>query len=164
MYTGAPHNGWSRIAANLDVEIQHGIPVRVTSSDNTCILDENSVAESIAMLTGFTVSVQDRVATDPDEQQWSISVSRHEFGRVLLNQALASAAIYVDRFHKPVNKTAVDWDLAEFNHDFNVAIERCCLPYDSVDRNDYFEPYVNVMHEESQRLIEQGISPLIEAE
>ena len=164
MSVGASHNGWSRIATNLDVEIQHGIPVRITSSDSSYTIDEQQVTDRIAELTGFNISIQDWVASSPDEQQWSICVDHSQFERVLLNHALASAALYVDRFHKPIDVTAVDWDLAEFNYDFNRAIESCCIPYSSIDRKDYFDKYVTVMHEESTRLIEQGISPIVEAE
>ena len=164
MSVSASHNGWSRIAANLDVEIQRGIPVRITSSDSSYTIDEQGVADRIAELTGFSISIQDWVANAPDEQQWSVCIDPGQFERVLLNHALASAALYVDRFHKPIDVTAVDWDLAEFNYDFNRAIESYCIPYYSIDRKDFFAKYVTVMHDESVRLVEQGISPMVEAE
>ena len=164
MTVAASYSGWSRIAANLDVEIRHGVPVCISCSGSCDSLDEQDIVRHITELTGFTVSLRDWTASSPDEQQWSVCIDDAQFERVLLNQALASAALFVDRYHRPIDRTAVDWDLAEFNHDFNTAIERCCLPYDSIVRQEYFTRYVDVMHKESVRLIEEVISPLVETE
>ena len=72
--------------------------------------------------------------------------------------------MFVDRFHKVIDASAVDWDEAEYNYDFNHAIEHCCIPYGTINKSDYFSNYIKTMHEESTRLINEGVSPLVEAE
>lgn len=157
-------DGWTRISPAVDVEIVHGIPVRVTYADGKHRLDESMLTDRIHELTGLTVSVQDWVSTSPDEQEWSVCVDRDDFPQVLHRLALASAALFVDRFHKAIDDGSVDWDREEFRAGFNHALEHCHIPWGELDRNAYMDDYLADMHNESNRLIKQGISPHIEAE
>ena len=157
-------DGWCRIAPQLDVEVIHGIPVRVSCTDNEHRADEALIKEKIKRLTGLSVSVEDWVSTSPREQEWSVYVNRDDFSEVLHRLALASAALFVDRHHKAIDDDAVDWDREEFNYDFNHALEYCNIPWGELDKNDYLERYLSDMHRESVRLINDGISPLVEAE
>ena len=72
--------------------------------------------------------------------------------------------MFVDRFHKVIDGGAVDWNDAEYSYDFNHAVEHCCIPYGTISKSDYFSNYIKTMHEESVRLINEGESPLVEAE
>ena len=164
MLTATSHDGWNRIASGLDVEVEHGVPVRISNSDKYRPLDELSVTSKIRQLTGLTVSVENWVNISPGEQEWTVCIDKTEFVEVLRRLALASAAMFVDRFHKPIDANAVDWDRAEYTYDFNHAVEHCCIPYGTLDKDYYFESYLKTMHEESVRLFDQGISPLVEAE
>jgi hypothetical protein len=157
-------DGWSRIAPAIDVEVVHGIPVRVSYTGGEQLLDENVLKEKIHDLTGLSISVQDWISTSPSEQEWSICVDRKDFSEVLHRLALASAALFVDRHHKAIDDISVDWDREEFNFDFNHALEHCHIPWDELDKNDYFDDYLADMHRESNRLIKEGISPQVEAE
>jgi len=162
-------NGWSRVTPVLDVEVLHGVPVRVSkaeSSPQTDIqqIDESLIAEKVHELTGLHVSVCDPKNVSANEQEWSVCVDRQEFEEVLHRLALASAAMFVDRFHKAIDRNDVDWDSAEYNYDFNHALERCCLPWGALNKNEYFERYVDYMHKESLRLVYEGISPYVGAE
>lgn len=162
-------SGWSRIAPALDVEVVHGIPMRISStvSDNhkkPASLDVALVCERIQALTGLDTTVCDWISLSANEQEWSLCVDRNQFNEVLQRLALASAALYVDRYHKAVDDTAVDWDQAEFHTDFNRALDCCCLPRGTLNQNDYFEPYIETMHEETVRLVNAGSSPLVQAE
>ena len=158
------HSGWRRIESGLDVEFQHGIPVRISNTDASHHLDELSVSEKIRELTGFTVSMHDWININAGEQEWSVCIDKTEFEQVLHRLALSSAAMFVDRFHKAIDSSATDWDDAEYTYDFNHAIEHCCMPYGTISKNDYFNNYIKTMHEESARLINEGVSPLVEPE
>lgn len=158
------HNGWSRIASGLDVEIQHGVPVRICNTDTTNQPNEQLISEKVHDLTGLTVSVQNWINTSPHEQEWSVCIDIKEFEEVLHRLALSSAAMFVDRFHKPIDHYAVDWDHAEFTYDFNHAIKHCCIPWNMLKKEDYYERYIDIMHKESVRLINEGVSPMVEAE
>lgn len=164
MLVNTTMTGWSRIATSLDVEVQHGIPVRLANSDLTQQLNIEKITGMIRSLTGLKVSMHDWININADEQEWNICVDKKEFSEVLRRLALSSAALFVDRFHKPIDPTDVDWDEAEFNFDFNHAAEHCCIPYGTLNRKDYFDDYINTMHEETVRLIKEGISPLVDSE
>lgn len=158
------HDGWHRIESGLDVELQHGIPVRISNTDTSHRLDERTVSKKVHDLTGFTVSMHDWININADEQEWSVCIDKKEFEEVLHRLALSSAAMFVDRFHKVIDGSTVDWDDAEYTFDFNHAVEHCCIPYGTINKNDYFSNYIQAMHEESARLINEGVSPLVEAE
>lgn len=166
MYIDASQDGWKRIATGLDIELKHGVPVRIsnTGSSENQRLGKKSIADQVHELTGLAVSVNNWINISQDEQERSICIDRNEFIEVLRRLALASAAMFVDRFHKPIDKNAVDWDVAEYAYDFNQAIEHCCISYGTLNRDYYFQYYIKTMHEESVRLIEHGISPMVDAE
>jgi len=167
-------NGWNRVTPVLDVEVLHGVPVRVsktefsTQADSTQAdmqqIDESLITEKVHELTGLHVSVCDPKNVSASEQEWSVCVDKKEFEEVLRRLALASAAMFVDRFHKAIDRNDVDWDSAEYNYDFNHAMEHCCIPWGTLNKNDYFERYVDDMHKESLHLINAGISPHVGAE
>ena len=158
------HSGWFRIKSGLDVEFQHGVPVRISNTNTAHHINEQIISKKIHDLTGFTVSMHDRVNLDSGEQEWAVCIDNKEFEEVLHRLALSSAAMFVDRFHKIIDGNAVDWDIAEYNYDFNHAVEHCCIPYGTTNKSDYFSDYIKTMHEESARLINEGVSPLVEAE
>ena len=157
-------SGWHRIDSGLDVEFQHGVPVRISNTAPSLNLDQQAVSKKIHELTGFTVSMHDWINVNAVEQEWSVCIDKKEFEEVLRRLALSSAAMFVDRFHKVIDSSAVDWDDAEYNYDFNRAVEHCCIPYGTINKNDYFSSYIKTMHDESARLINEGVSPLVEAE
>jgi len=164
MLISTSHNGWNRITTNLDVKVEHGIPVRISNISTNHHLNKPSISNKIHKLTGLTASVDDWINIAPDEQEWSLCIDKNEFAEVLRRLALSSAAMFVDRYHKPIDRNAVDWDNAEYACDFNHAIENCCIPYGTLNKDYYFDDYIKTMHEESIRLFEEGISPLVQAE
>ena len=164
MFISTSHNGWNRIASKLDVEVEHGVPVRISNTNKSRQLDPRSISKKIQKLTGLTVSVDEWINITPGEQEWSVCIDKREFVEVLRRLALASAAMFADRFHKPIDHNAVDWDSAEYTYDFNHAVEHCCIPYGTLNKDYYYDDYVRAMHEESVRLYEEGISPLVESE
>jgi len=156
--------GWSHIASGLNDEIEHGIPVRISNTDTNRPVNRKSISQRVRVLTGLTVSIDRWIHVTPDEHESHLCIDKKEFVEVLRRLALASAALYVDRFHKPIDHNAVDLDKAEYDYDFNHAVEHCCIPYGTLNKDYYFEDYIRTMHEESVRLIDEGISPIVEAE
>jgi len=157
-------NGWNRIATGLDVEIEHGVPVRISNTRTNRNVNKQSISDRVLALTGLTVSVDNWVSVSADEQESSVCIDKREFIEVLRRLALSSAALFVDRFHKPIDRYAVDWDKAEYDCDFNHAVEHCRISHGLLNKDHYFDFYIKTMHEESLRLIEEGISPIVEAE
>ena len=164
MQIKASQTGWKRITPALDIEVLHGVPVHVYCNDTVQPHNNRQITDKIHELTGLTVSVHDGAKLSTKEHEWSVCVDKSEFEEVLHRLALASAAMFVDRFHKAIDDSAVDWNTAEFSYDFNHAIEHCCIPLGTLDKQSYFERYASVMRKESARLVETGISPLVEAE
>ena len=128
MQISATHTGWNRIASGMDVEIMHGVAIKISSHHANWPLDADFVSNQIQQLTGLRVSVEGAIKTMEYEQEFAVCVNKNASTEVLRCLALSSAAMFVDpmfvhHWHKPIVRSAVDWDLAEYNYDFNHAVE-----------------------------------------
>lgn len=164
MQTSTSSSGWKRVSPTLDIEIQHGIPVHVYCKNTAQSYNNKQITSQVQTLTGLSVSIFDATNISTKAHEWTVCIDKNEFDEVLNRLAIASAAMYVDCFHKPIDNSAVDWNNAEFNYDFNHAVEHCCIAHGSINKENYYNHYINVMKQESKRLIDEGISPLVEAE
>jgi len=158
-------NGWVSLSNGFDVELTHGIPVRLSNNGLDIPSDDALLVDEVTKLSGLTVVISGwEDADEPGEQEARLCVDALQFEQVLRRLALASAALFVDRYHTPIDKESVDWDDAEYARDFNHAVECCCLDQGEMDRKEYFTIYVSQMHAETKRLIETGESPLVDNE
>ena len=158
-------NGWISLSNGFDVELQHGIPLRLSNNGLDIPADDAVLVEEVARLSGLTVVVAGwEDADEPGEQETRLCVDALQFEEVLRRLALASAALFVDRYHTPIDMDSVDWDNAEYARDFNHAVDCCCVDPGEIDRKAHFETYVTLMHNETRRLIDSGESPMVDAE
>ena len=158
-------NGWVSLSNGFDVELQHGIPVRLSNNGLDIPSDDALLVEEVTRLSGLTVVISGwEDADEPGEQEARLCVDALEFEQVLRRLALASAALFVDRYHTPIDQDSVDWDNAEYARDFNHAVECCCLDQGEMDRKQYFNIYVELIHAETKRLIDAGESPMVDTE
>jgi hypothetical protein len=165
MTGGTMQNGWVNLGNGFDVELLHGIPLRLSNNGRDIPSDDAQLVDEVKSLTGLTVVITSWEASqEPGEKEASLCVDALQFEEVLHRLALASAALFVDRYHTPIDKDSVDWDNAEYARDFNHAAECCCLDQSEMDRKEYFTIYASQMHAETQRLIDSGESPPVEAE
>ena len=165
MTENTTQNGWISLNNGFDVELLHGIPVRLSNNGLDIPADDDQLVDEVTKLSGLTVVISGwKDADEPGEQEAILCVDALQFEEVLRKLALASAALFVDRYHTPIEQDSVDWDSAEYARDFNHAVECCCLGQGEMDRKEYFSIYVGLMHAETNRLIETGESPLLDAE
>ena len=165
MTENTTQNEWISLSNGFDVELQHGIPVRLSNNGLDIPADDDQLVDEVTKLSGLTVVVSGwEGADEPGEQEARLCVDALQFEEVLRKLALASAALFVDRYHTPIEQDSVDWDSAEYARDFNHAVECCCLDQGEMDRKEYFSIYVGLMHAETNRIIETGESPLLDAE
>ena len=158
-------NGWVGLNNGFDVELLHGIPLRLSNNGLDIPSDDAQLVDEVKALTGLTVVITAwQASEEPGEQEANLCVDAMQFEEVLRRLALASAALFVDRYHTPIDKDSVDWDNAEYARDFNHAADFCCLDQSEMDRKEYFTAYVTLMHSETQRLIDSGESPPVESE
>lgn len=158
-------SGWVRLSSGFDLELVHGIPVRLSNNGLDTPADDAQLVEEVAKLTGLTVAIEGWAASrEAGEKEAGLCVDALEFGDVLQKLALTSAALFVDHYHTPIDPDAVDWDSAEFARDFNHAAVCCCIDTDELKRQDYFDDYVRTMHVETQRLVKEVITPIMDAE
>ena len=158
-------SGWITLSNGFDVELQHGVPVRLSNNGLDIPSDDAELVDEVTRLSGLTVVVSGwKDANEPGEKETGLCIDALQFDEVLRRLALASAALFVDRYHTAIEKDSVDWDDAEYARDFNHAVECCCMDPGDMDRKEHFTNYVTLMHEETRRLIESGESPLIDAE
>lgn len=158
-------NGWVRLKNDFDVELVNGIPVTLSNNGLAEPADDAALDDEISGLSGLRSTIVGwHDCENSDEQETTLCIDAAQFEEVLTRLAIASAALYVDRFHKAIGKDAVDWDKMEYDSDFHKAIEHCCLELTDYNKEDYFEMYRNSMHHESSRLIEAGIDPIVEPE
>jgi hypothetical protein len=130
------HNGWGQIAPGIDVEFQHGVQLRIASQSSGQRLNEPHIANRVHELTGLTVSVKSWINAIPDERESSINIDMNEFDEVLTRLAMSSAAIYIDRFHHAIDSNTEEWIDEVHSFDFNQAIERCCIPWCTLNKTD----------------------------
>lgn len=158
-------NGWVTLTNGFDVELLHGIPIRLSNNGIDIPADDATLVEEVSKLTELTVVIKGwEDAEECDEQETLLCIDALQFKEVLRRLALASAALFVDRYHTPIEKDSVDWDNAEFARDFNHAVDFSCLDADEMNRQDYVADYVTQMHLETHRLLDSGASPMVEAE
>lgn len=157
-------NGWTSLSNGFDVEFQHGIPVRLSNNGLDIPADDAVLVEEVRHMSGLSVVIAGWEDAADGEQETQLCVNALQFDEVLKRLALASAALFVDRYHTPIDKDSVDWDDTEYARDFNHAVECCCLDPGDMDRKVYFSDYVTHMHAETERLLKTGESPEIEPE
>ena len=161
----ATQSGWVSLGNGLDVELQHGIPVRLSNNGLDIPADDADLVAAVSKMTGLTVVIAGwENAEVPGEQEAKLCVDALQFEEVLRRLALASAALFVDRYHTAIDEESVDWDNAEYARDFHHAAECCCLDPGEMNRQDYFTVYATLMHAETRRLLDSGESPMVDAE
>jgi hypothetical protein len=165
MNGSAIRNGWLDLGNGFDVELQHGIPVRLSNNGLDVPADDAELVATVSDMTGLKVVIAGwENAKEPGEQETRLCIDPLQFEEVLRRLALASAALFVDRYHTTIDQDSVDWDNAEYTRDFNHAVEFCCLDPGELDRQDYFNAYATMMHAETRRLLDSGESPIVDAE
>jgi len=131
------NNGWARLPSGFDVEFMHGIPVRVSDNGKGTAVDAAVLCAEIAALGGLRVTQGEwRSGEAAGEHEARLVVADDQFAEVLGRLARASAALFFDRFHKPVDTSDVDWDRLEYLRDFGAALEHCGLERAAVDEED----------------------------
>jgi hypothetical protein len=158
-------NGWERLPSGFDVEFRHSIPIQVSDNGKGLTIPESVLVEEITALGKLHVQLGEwQPGERADEHEARVFVSGKEFAEVLRRLARASAALFIDRFHKPVDAGAVDWDRLEYLSDFREALDHCGLASDDIDMDAYRDDYVETMHRETRRLAQSAESPLVEPE
>jgi len=165
MSTRTARNGWERLPNGFDVEFRHGIPVRLSDNGRGVTVPEDVLQEEVTALGKLHVSLGDWEAGERSgEHEARLYVAGGDFSEVLRRLASASAALFVERYHKPVDAQDVDWDRLEYLKDFEAALECCRLSRGEVDDASCFDEYVDVMHRETRRLAQSGDVPPVDPE
>ena len=158
-------NGWERLPNGFDVEFRHSIPVRISDNGRGMTVPEDVLREEVSALSQLHVCLGDWESGErAGEHEVCLTVSGREFTEVLRRLAVSSAALFIDRYHKPVNDSDVDWDRLEYLKDFRTALEFCGLARGDVEMDAYIDGYVEAMHRETRRLAQSGEFPLVEPE
>jgi hypothetical protein len=164
MDTSAPRNGWKRLSNGFDVEFRHSVPYRL-SDNGRSEPDDSMLVEEITALGRLHVQLgQWEAGERPGEREARLYVSRGEFAEVLRRLAQSSAALFIDRYRKPIDTSDIDWDRLEYLKDFQAALDHCRLGPGDMDQDAYRDIYIEVMHRETRGLAESGESPPVEPE
>jgi len=158
-------NGWQRLSNGFDVEFRHGIPIRLSDNGKEPAIPAATLTDEITVLGGLLVAIGDWLpGEDPNEHEARLTVSSDQLEEVLRRLALSSAAVFFDRFHKPVDEDDVDWDTLEYVTDYRTALEYCGLEGSDADKEAYRDTYLKTMHQETRRLAQSIDTPLTEPE
>jgi hypothetical protein len=158
-------NGWERLPNGFDVEFRHSIPVRISDNGRGMTVPEAVLLEEVTALGKLRMSLGEWVPGErAGEHEACLYVSGGEFTEVLRRLAACSAALFVERYHKPVDERDVDWGRLEYLKDFGAALEFCRLTEGDADRDACFDDYIKVMQRETRRLAQSGELPLVEPE
>jgi hypothetical protein len=165
MTADTAQNGWLTLSNGFDVELLHGIPIRLSNNGLDIPADDAMLVEEVSKLAELTVVIKSwEESEECGEMEAALCIDALQFEEVLHRLALASAGLFVDRYHTTIERDSVDWDNAEYARDFNHAIDACCLDAGDMNREDYFKPYAAYMHAETRRLLDSGESPIVDAE
>ena len=146
---------WKRLGNGFDVELNYGIPVKLSDNGKPAEFSADELIQEIFKLTGFNVEMSEwGPGEDSGEQHAALSVSHKQLDDVLRRLAVASASVFVDRYNKAIDLSDVDWDSSEYAYDFNWALKFCGLDWREVDKNAHFDAYARAMHRETRRLVE----------
>ena len=158
-------NGWERLSNGFDVELRHGIPVRISDNGRGMTVPEEELLEEVSALGGLHVLLDE---WGPGEREGELEAGLHvsggEFPEVLRRLAASSAALFVERYHKPIEESDVDWSRLEYLKDFEAALDLCRLTETDADREDCYDEYVDIMRAETRRLAGLDEIPLVEPE
>jgi len=158
-------HGWTRLPGGYDVEFRHGLPVRVSDNGSGVKLAAAALREEIAAAGKLPVHMGGWCAGEGQgEREAPLYIGGSEFPEVLRRLARASAAVFVDRYHKPVDEGDVDWDRLEYLKDFSAALGHCRLAAGEVDQDASFGDYAETMHRETRRLARSLNPPAVEPE
>jgi len=160
-----PMNEWKRLSNGFDVEFRHGIPYRVSDNGIESPVPAARLLEEIVELGKLQVQLGDwESGEQPTEHEARLYVEEQEFARVLERLAQAAAAVFIDRFNKPIDTSDIDWDRLEYLSDFNAALDHCGVDGERIDPDTYRAAYLDTMHRESQRLAQTTEPPMVEPE
>lgn len=158
-------NGWERLPSGFDVEFRRSIPIHVSDNGKGLTIPESVLVEEIIALGKLHVRLGEwKSAGHTGEREARVFVSGKEFAEVLRRLALSSAAVFIDRFHKPVDASDVDWDRLEYLKDYRTALDHCGLAWDDIDKDAHADAYVETMHRETRRLAQSADNPLVDPE
>lgn len=159
------HTGWQRLPSGYDVEFRHGIPVRLSDNGRKTKIAEAMLCAEIAALGQLPVTLGTWAAGETNgEHEAPLYVDAGAFVEVLRRLARSAAAVFVDRYHKPVGADDVDWDRLEYQKDFSLALAHCRVAAGDVDQEACFDDYVETMHREAHRLAQSRTPPPVEPE
>jgi len=165
MHHVSVRDGWESLSNGFDVEFRRSIPVRISDNGHGMTVPEDVLLEEVSALGKLHVCLGDWESGErAGEHEASLYVSGREFAEVLRRLAVSSAALFVERYHKSVDDSDVDWDRLEYLRDFRTALDFCGLAWGDVDMDAYFDDYAEVMHRETRRLAQSGERPLVEPE
>jgi hypothetical protein len=158
-------NGWNRLSCGCDLELRHGVPIRLSSKGEAPEIPAATLSGEVTALTGLHVSLEEWLpGEEAGEVQARIRVTGEQLTEVLNRLALSAAALFFDRYHKPVDSDDVDWDTLEFANDFRRALDYCGLDWKEIDRDACKAGYLKTMHTETLRLAAATESPRVEPE
>jgi hypothetical protein len=165
MHNASVKDGWESLPNGFDVEFRRSIPVRISDNGHAMTISEEVLLDEVSSLGKLHVCLGDwESAERAGEHEACLTVSGREFAEVLRRLAVSSAALFVERYHKPVDDSDVDWDRLEYLRDFRAALEFCGLAWGDVDMDACFDDYAEIMHRETRRLAQSGELPLVEPE
>ena len=165
MDTSTKRNGWQRLSSGFDVEFRDGIPYRLSDNGKSRELADTVLIEEITALGKLHVKLGQWAAGErPGEHEARLYVSSHDFAEVLRRLAQSSAAVFIDRYQKPIDSNDVDWDRLEYLKDFQAALDHCGLDPAAMQQDNFRDIYIEAMHRETHGLAQAGEPPLVEPE
>ncbi|WP_333840667.1 hypothetical protein [Pelomicrobium sp.] len=147
-------HGWVELPSGFEVELEHGIPVRVGNAGLALPPDSAALEEEIARETGLRVQIG-RWEPVEGELEARLTVSRDDLAEVLRRLARASASVFVDRFVKAYDETDTDYGQGAFAQDFSLALGYCGLDWGSVDQEPFYRDYLETFKAETERLAQR---------
>ena len=152
--TETERNGWYTLTPHCDLQIEHGVPVRIACEPGNVTANRPALAEDVQRYTGLHVELGPWQAGERGTtREAALQVAAEDFDDVLARYAHASAATYWDRYQQPVHaRTLDDFETEAYALDFVTAMHHCGLDWRDVDKHAHSAGWQRALYSEAQRL------------
>jgi len=148
-------HGWISLPSACDMLLENGVPVAVRAHGKQAV-DMERLVDDIAAVSGLHVTVGPwRTSDAAEDMKATLHVDAQEIDEVLRRLAQASAAVFYDRYHKPIDATDTDFDDEAYAYDFGCAMEVCGLHWNQTDERGLRQDYLRRLHQAAAEMARQ---------
>ncbi|MGE5465857.1 MAG: hypothetical protein ACM3Y9_00360 [Ignavibacteria bacterium] len=139
-------HGWISLPSQGELYLEHGVPRQVRVPDAQAV-DVERLLDEVEDVTGLHVTIG-RWLSDAEagDMEAVIQVHAEDVTEVLRRLAQRSAEAFYDRYHKPMDRSDIDFDEEAYAQDISEALAVCGLQWRQIDDSALRFIYERALH------------------